>query len=209
VLTIAFPVSTVYDVMDYVAARNNVPTEVPSVALPPDLPGSLRDLHLRFGPFGTRARTGTKTMKAVRVVSRIVTGLYILSFVCLVLIAGALRVAAADKPPRAQMFDNITVIGSPLVLSTPAEVNAAEALLGIRFPTGYREYVTKFGEGVLVGRTFAFTHLTAFLVGPAIACSNGGSELVSTGIGIVGGMYSLRKRLFSPSSSVTPLMGTN
>jgi len=90
-------------------------------------------------------------MNAVRVVSRIVTGLYVLSFVCLVLIACALRVTAADKPPRAHMFDNITVIGSPLVLSTPAEVDAAEAHLGIRFPTGYREYVTKFGEGVLGG----------------------------------------------------------
>jgi len=52
---------------------------------------------------------------------------------------------------RAQMFENITVIGSPLVLSTPAEVDAAEAHLGIRFPTGYREYVTKFGEGILGG----------------------------------------------------------
>src|SRR5262245_16347730 len=49
------------------------------------------------------------------------------------------------------MFENITVIGSPLVLSTPTEVDAAEAHLGIRFPTGYREYVTKFGEGVLGG----------------------------------------------------------
>src|SRR5215510_2865555 len=104
---------------------------------------------------------------------------------------------------RAQLFENITVIGSPLVLSTPAEVDTAQAHLGIRFPTGYREYVTKLGEGVLGGRTFAFTHLTAFLVGPAITCSNGGSELVSTGFGIVGGMYSLRMRLFSPSSSVT------
>jgi hypothetical protein len=55
VVIIAFPVSTVYDVMDYVAARNNVPAEVPSVALAPDLPRSLRDLHLRFGLFGTRA----------------------------------------------------------------------------------------------------------------------------------------------------------
>jgi hypothetical protein len=38
-VTIAFPVTTVYDVMDYVAARNKVPAEVPSVALPADLPG--------------------------------------------------------------------------------------------------------------------------------------------------------------------------
>jgi len=103
------------------------------------------------GADDVKRRTGAKTMKAIRVVSRIVTGLYILSFVCLVLIAGAFRVRAAEKPPRAQMFDNITVIGSPLVLSTPAEVDAAEAHLDIRFPTGYRDYVTKFGEGVLGG----------------------------------------------------------
>jgi hypothetical protein len=49
------------------------------------------------------------------------------------------------------MFENITVIGGPLVLSTHQEVDAAEAHLGIRFPTGYREYVTKLGEGPLGG----------------------------------------------------------
>lgn len=49
------------------------------------------------------------------------------------------------------MFENITVAGTPLVLSSDAEVKAAEAELGIRFPTGYREYVTRFGEGVLGG----------------------------------------------------------
>ena len=49
------------------------------------------------------------------------------------------------------MFDNVTVGGGSLVLSPPAEVDAAEARLGIRFPTGYREYVTRFGEGVLGG----------------------------------------------------------
>src|SRR5262245_48527290 len=49
------------------------------------------------------------------------------------------------------MFDDITVVGGPLVLSTAAEVDAAEAQLGLRFPTGYREYVTRFGEGVLGG----------------------------------------------------------
>ena len=31
---IVFPVSTVYDVINYVAAWNNVPADVPSVALP-------------------------------------------------------------------------------------------------------------------------------------------------------------------------------
>lgn len=49
------------------------------------------------------------------------------------------------------MFDNITVVGGPPALSTPEEVDAAEAQLGIRFPAGYREYVTRFGEGVLGG----------------------------------------------------------
>lgn len=49
------------------------------------------------------------------------------------------------------MFESITVVGGPLVLSNAAEVDAAEAQLGIRFPSGYREYVTKFGEGVLGG----------------------------------------------------------
>src|SRR6516164_2656750 len=63
----------------------------------------------------------------------------------------ALSSTQVGDTARAQMFENITVIGSPLVLSTLAEVDAAEAHLGMRFPTGYREYVTKFGEGVLGG----------------------------------------------------------
>jgi hypothetical protein len=49
------------------------------------------------------------------------------------------------------MFDNVTIAEGPLVLSSPAEVDAMEARLGIRFPAGYREYVTRFGEGVLGG----------------------------------------------------------
>jgi hypothetical protein len=49
------------------------------------------------------------------------------------------------------VFEKVTVLGGPLVLSPPAEVNAAEAQLGIHFPSGYREYVTQFGEGVLGG----------------------------------------------------------
>ena len=69
---------------------------------------------------------------------------------------------------RAQMFENITVIGSPLVLSTPAEVDAAEAHLGIRFPTGYREYVTKFGEGVLGGNSW-------------VTCDSNGLSKIATG----------------------------
>jgi hypothetical protein len=40
--------------------------------------------------------------------------------------------------------------GSPgPVLSTPDEVDAAEAQLGIAFPAGYREFVTRLGEGLL------------------------------------------------------------
>ncbi|MGL4420138.1 MAG: SMI1/KNR4 family protein [Gemmataceae bacterium] len=49
------------------------------------------------------------------------------------------------------MFAKVKVEGGPLVLSSQAEVDAAEAQLGIRFPAGYREYVTRFGEGVLGG----------------------------------------------------------
>ena len=49
------------------------------------------------------------------------------------------------------MFENVKVVGGPLALSPAAEVDGAEAQLGIRFPTGYREYVTRFGEGVLGG----------------------------------------------------------
>jgi hypothetical protein len=49
------------------------------------------------------------------------------------------------------VFENVTVVGGPLVLSPQTEVDAAEAQLGIRFPFGYREYVTQFGEGVLGG----------------------------------------------------------
>ena len=44
-------------------------------------------------PLGCRCRpeTGAKTMRALRVVSRIVTGVYFLSFVCLLLTTHALR----------------------------------------------------------------------------------------------------------------------
>src|SRR5262245_54138289 len=52
---------------------------------------------------------------------------------------------------KARMFENITVVGGPLVLSTATDVDAAEAQLGMHFPTGYRQYVTRFGEGTLGG----------------------------------------------------------
>jgi hypothetical protein len=47
-------------------------------------------------------------------------------------------------------------------------VDAAEAHLGIRFPTGYREYVTKFGEGVLGGNSW-------------VTCDSNGLSKIATG----------------------------
>jgi len=82
------------------------------------------------------------------------------------------------------MFENVTVVGGPLVLSSQAELDEAEAQLGIRFPFGYREYVTRFGEGVLGG---ASTH-------PAASCPatttwwSGGSGSTSIGFGMMAGM---------------------
>ena len=39
--------------------------------------------------------------------------------------------------------------GNPLVLATSSQVDDLEARLGVRFPDGYREYVTQLGEGSL------------------------------------------------------------
>lgn len=49
------------------------------------------------------------------------------------------------------MFENVIAAGGPIAPSpSPAEVDEAEAQpLGIRFPSGYREFVTRFGEGLL------------------------------------------------------------
>jgi hypothetical protein len=55
---------------------------------PPDYP---RKSSWTVSRAGVKRRTGAKTMRVFRVVSRVVTGLYILSFVCLVLIVGAWR----------------------------------------------------------------------------------------------------------------------
>jgi hypothetical protein len=43
------------------------------------------------------------------------------------------------------------VIGKPLVLATPAEVDGLASRLWVTFPEGYREFVTQLGEGVLGG----------------------------------------------------------
>jgi hypothetical protein len=40
---------------------------------------------------------------------------------------------------------------APLNPTPAADVDAAEAQLGVRFPSGYREFVTMFGRGVLGG----------------------------------------------------------
>lgn len=48
-------------------------------------------------------------------------------------------------------IDDIQVTGKPLVRAKAADVSALEAQLWITFPEGYREYVTKLGEGTLGG----------------------------------------------------------
>jgi len=49
------------------------------------------------------------------------------------------------------VFEQMNIVGQPLILSQPSEVRDAESRLGIRFPSGYREFVTRFGEGTLGG----------------------------------------------------------
>jgi len=44
---------------------------------------------------------------------------------------------------------SVELRGGPLVLATSADVDDLEARLGVRFPDGYREYVTQLGEGTL------------------------------------------------------------
>ncbi len=46
-------------------------------------------------------------------------------------------------------LDAIRVLPGPRVLASNADVEKAEAKLGIRFPAGYREYVTRIGRGEL------------------------------------------------------------
>lgn len=49
------------------------------------------------------------------------------------------------------MFDGYRIVGDTLFQSTRKEVDEAEEQLGFSFPSGYREYATTFGEGVLGG----------------------------------------------------------
>jgi hypothetical protein len=48
-------------------------------------------------------------------------------------------------------IDEIQVVGRPLVRATAAEVDALAVRLWISFPAGYREYITRLGEGVMGG----------------------------------------------------------
>lgn len=49
------------------------------------------------------------------------------------------------------MFGGFRIARGTPFLSTNDEVDAAEQQLGLSFPSGYREYVTRFGEGALGG----------------------------------------------------------
>lgn len=49
------------------------------------------------------------------------------------------------------MFEGYRITGEKPFLSTDEEVDAAEQQFGFSFPSGYRDYVTTFGEGVLGG----------------------------------------------------------
>ncbi|WP_141717349.1 SMI1/KNR4 family protein [Nocardia altamirensis] len=43
-------------------------------------------------------------------------------------------------------IEDVRVVGGPLVVATPEEVDALAAQLWITFPAGYRDYVTRLGE---------------------------------------------------------------
>lgn len=49
------------------------------------------------------------------------------------------------------MFDDYRIVGDTVFLSTSKEVDEAEARIGFSLPSGYREYATMLGEGVLGG----------------------------------------------------------
>lgn len=47
------------------------------------------------------------------------------------------------------MIDDVRVVREPLVLATPSDVDRVEARFWFTFPAGYRDLVTRLGEGVL------------------------------------------------------------
>jgi hypothetical protein len=48
-------------------------------------------------------------------------------------------------------IEHVQVVGKPLVSATAADVDALASRLWITFPSGYREYITRLGEGLLGG----------------------------------------------------------
>ncbi len=46
-------------------------------------------------------------------------------------------------------IDDVRVAGEPLVLATQADIDGLESRLWFTFPEGYRDYLTRLGEGVL------------------------------------------------------------
>ncbi len=46
-------------------------------------------------------------------------------------------------------FDDIKIVGGPLVTATPKQIDHLETELWMTFPDGYREYMLRFGEGTL------------------------------------------------------------
>lgn len=49
------------------------------------------------------------------------------------------------------MFENTYLVTDKLSTSSTEDVDAAEAQLGVRFPVGYRDYVTRLGKGEYCG----------------------------------------------------------
>ena len=49
------------------------------------------------------------------------------------------------------MYEDIVVVGGDLTPCTSEDVDSTEEQLDFVFPKGYREYVTRFGEGILGG----------------------------------------------------------
>jgi cell wall assembly regulator SMI1 len=59
--------------------------------------------------------------------------------------------ARLKKQGRVRLFEDIPIEGGPLTVVTQAEVDDLEEKLGFRMPFGYREFVTRLGEGDLTG----------------------------------------------------------
>lgn len=65
------------------------------------------------------------------------------------LIAGGALAAEPSASPDRITIDDIQVVGAQRYVSTDADVDALEAELGVTMPAGYREYVTRLGQGTL------------------------------------------------------------